>query len=108
MKLEGNSNSVTSTDFLERLRERHDGLLHEIWHSDPAHRGEAVREYFRMPGVKLSLVNLPGYSPDFNADESVWGLVRGGSAASSPAWPAAKLRSDGAAGRSCSQGPKRS
>ena len=24
----------------------------------------------------LGLVNLPGYSPDFNADEAVWGWAR--------------------------------
>ena len=30
----------------------------------------------RKPGVNLRLVNLPGYSPDFNADEAIWGWVR--------------------------------
>ena len=38
--------------------------------------GEAVREYLRTPGLDLRLVNLPGYSPDFNADEAVWGWAR--------------------------------
>ncbi len=47
-----------------------------IWDNAPAHRGEAVREYLRTPGLNLQLVNLPGYSPDFNADEAVWGWVR--------------------------------
>ena len=42
----------------------------------PAHRGEAVREYLRTPGLGLRLMNLPGYSPDFNADETIWGWVR--------------------------------
>ena len=42
----------------------------------PAHRGEAVREYLRTPGLNLRLFNLPGYSPDFNADEAVWGWAR--------------------------------
>ena len=42
----------------------------------PVHRGEAVREYLRTPGLGLRLVNLPGYSPDFNADEAIWGWVR--------------------------------
>ena len=45
-----------------------------IWDNAPAHRGEAVREYLRTPGLRL--VNLPGYSPDFNADEAVWGWAR--------------------------------
>ena len=47
-----------------------------IWDNAPAHRGEAVREYLRTPGLELRLVNLPGYSPDFNADEAVWGWAR--------------------------------
>ena len=38
--------------------------------------GAAVREYLRTPGLELRLVNLPGYSPDFNADEAIWGWVR--------------------------------
>ncbi len=47
-----------------------------IWDNAPAHRGEAVREYLRTPGLALRLVNLPGYSPDFNAAEAVWGWAR--------------------------------
>ena len=42
----------------------------------PAHRGPAIRSYLETPGLNLRLVNLPGYSPDFNADEAVWGWVR--------------------------------
>ena len=44
-----------------------------IWDNAPAHRGETLREYLGTPGLGLQLVNLPGYSPDFNADEAVWG-----------------------------------
>ena len=50
--------------------------MNVIWDNAPAHRGEAVREYLRTPGLGLRLVNLPGYSPDFNADEAVWGWAR--------------------------------
>ena len=76
MELEGNSNSGTSAAFLEQLRERHGGRLNVIWDNAPAHRGEAVREYLRTPGLNLRLLNLPGYSPDFNADEAIWGWAR--------------------------------
>ena len=76
MELEGNSNSGTSAAFLDRLRQKHSGPLDVIWDNAPAHRGEAVREYLRTPGLELRLVNLPGYSPDFNADEAVWGWAR--------------------------------
>ena len=74
MELEGNSNAGTSAAFLTQLRQRHPGPLNVIWDNAPAHRGEAVREYLRTPG--LWLVNLPGYSPDFNADEAIWGWAR--------------------------------
>ena len=58
------------------MRERHPGPLSVIWDNAPAHRGEAVREYLRTPGLGLRLMNLPGYSPDFNADEAIWGWAR--------------------------------
>ena len=35
-----------------------------------------MREYLQTPGLGLRLVNLPGYSPDFNADEAIWGWAR--------------------------------
>ena len=76
MELEGNSNSGTSVAFLEQLRGRHSGRLKVIWDNAPAHRGEALREYLRAPELNLGLVNLPGYSPDFNADEAIWGWAR--------------------------------
>ena len=76
MELEGNSNSETSAVFLRQLRERRLGPLNVIWDNAPAHRGESVREYLRAPGLGLRLMNLPGYSPDFNADEAIWGWVR--------------------------------
>ena len=50
--------------------------LKVIWDNAPAHRGEALREYLQTPGLGLRLVNLPGYSPGFNADEAVWGWAR--------------------------------
>ena len=76
MELDGNSNSGTSAAFLSQLRQGSAGPLKVIWDNAPAHRGEAVREYRRTPGLELRLVNLPGYSPDFNADEAVWGWLR--------------------------------
>ena len=76
MELEGNSNSGTSAAFLDKLRKRHFGPLQVIWDNAPAHRGEAVREYLRRPSLGLRLVNLPGYSLDFNADEAIWGWAR--------------------------------
>ena len=76
MELEGNSNSATSVTFLQQLRTRHPEPLTVIWDNSPAHRGHAIRAYLTTPGLNLRLVNLPSYSPDFNADEAIWGWVR--------------------------------
>lgn len=76
MELEGNSNSETSAAFLRQLRARHPEPLTVIWDNSPAHRGDAIRAYLTTPKLNLRLVNLPSYSPDFNADEAIWGWVR--------------------------------
>ena len=64
MELEGNSNSAT---FLQRLRAQHPEPLIVIWDNSPAHRRDTIRAYLSTPGLHLHLVNLPSYSPDFNA-----------------------------------------
>ena len=33
-------------------------------------------ECLKKPSLGLRLINLPGYSPDFNADEAIWGWAR--------------------------------
>ena len=78
MELEGNSNRESSVAFLSRLRERHPGPLNVIWNNAPAHRGEAVREYLRTPGLGLRLVNprfhgagSAGIQPGLHADEAI-------------------------------------
>lgn len=76
MVLEGDSNSETSVAFPKRLKHKHPGPLKVIWDNAPAHRSEALREYLGTPELDLRLVNLPGYSPDFNADEAIWGWAR--------------------------------
>ncbi len=76
MEMPGNSNAETSTAFLKQLRTRHTGPLTVIWDNAPAHRGESLRAYLATPGLCLRLVNLPGYSPDFNADEAIWDWAR--------------------------------
>ena len=35
-----------------------------------------MREYLRTPDLELQLVNLSGYSPDFNPDEAIWGWAK--------------------------------
>ena len=79
MELEGNSNATTSAAFLRSAtggRAQHTEPLTVIWDNSPSHRGDAIRAYLTTPDLNLRLVNLPSYSPDFNADEAIWGWAR--------------------------------
>jgi transposase len=76
MELTGNSTAETSAVFLRQLRAKHPGPLIVIWDNGPAHGGEALRTYLATPALDLRLIRLPAYSPDFNADEAIWGWAR--------------------------------
>ena len=76
MELDGNSTAETSATFLRQLRAAHPGPLIVIWDNGPAHGGDALRAYLATPDLRLRLARLPGYSPDFSADEAIWGWVR--------------------------------
>ena len=76
MELEGNSNGKAPWLSWNSCGRGTAGRLNVIWDNAPAHRGPAMRSYLETPGLNLRLVNLPGYSPDFNADGAVWGWVR--------------------------------
>jgi transposase len=76
MELDGTSTAETSAAFLRHLRASHAEPLIVIWDNGPAHRGEALRAYLRTPDLRVRLVRLPPYSPDYNADEPIWKWVR--------------------------------
>jgi transposase len=40
------------------------------------HRGPEIRDYLTTPYLRLRLVALPAYSPDFNPDEAIWDWAR--------------------------------
>jgi len=71
-----NCSAQTSAAFLRQLRENHREPLIIIWDNAPAHRGEPIRTFLSTPNLKLRLIPLPAYSPDFNADEAIWDWVR--------------------------------
>ena len=96
MELEGNSNSQTSVAFLEQLRERHSGRLNVIWDNAPAHRGEAMREYLRTPGLNLRLLN-----PRFHGGR----LCRATARTSTPTRPSGAGRERRPPG-TCASGPR--
>jgi transposase len=76
MEVSGNCNAEASVTFLRQLRQSSEKPLLVIWDNGPAHYGEAIRDYLKTPDLNLRLIPLPGYSPDFNADEAVWDWVR--------------------------------
>ena len=76
MTVLGNTNAETSVTFLKQLREQYPEPLIVIWDNGPAHHGDAMRAYLTTPELKLRLVALPGYSPDFNPDEAIWDWIR--------------------------------
>lgn len=76
MLVTGNCTAETSTAFLRQLRTKHTEPLIVIWDNSPAHRGPEIREYLTTPNLRLQLVALPAYSPDFNPDEAIWDWAR--------------------------------
>jgi len=76
MEVDGNCTAETSAAFLRQLRTTHPEPLIVIWDNGPAHRGEPLRCYLATPDLNLRLVALPGYSPDYNADEAIWNWIR--------------------------------
>ena len=76
LPLTGTSTAETSVSFLHQLRAHHTEPLVVVWDNAPAHGGDPLRDYLATPDVRLRLVRLPAYSPDFNADEHIWAWVR--------------------------------
>lgn len=48
-----------------------------VWDGLPAHRSRAMTEYLRAQSRWLSVERLPGYAPELNPVESLWGNVKG-------------------------------
>jgi len=87
-----NTNAGTSVAFLKQVREKHPEPLIVIWDNGPAHHGPEIRYYLTTPDVRLRLVALPGYSPDFNPDEAIWDWIREDVTANTCFGTAAKVR----------------
>jgi hypothetical protein len=92
LALAGTSPAATSVAFLKHLRARHPEPLIIIWDNAPAHGGAPIRDYLATPGVRFRLGRLPASSPDFNADEHLWGWVRDEVTANTCFGTAAKVR----------------
>jgi transposase len=92
LPLAGNSSAETSVAFLRYVRRRQRGPLVVFWDNAPAHGGDPLRAYLATPDLRLRLLRLPAYSPDFNADEHIWAWVRAEVTANTCFGTAAKVR----------------
>jgi len=76
LALDDYSSTEASVAFLQQGRAKYPEPLVIFWDKSPTHGGEALRAYLRTPNLRIHLVRLPAYSPDYNADESIWDWAR--------------------------------
>ena len=60
-------------EFLEHLLRHLRGDLIVIWDGIQTHRSRMVRDFVRGTGGRIDLEFLPGYAPELNPVEYVWG-----------------------------------
>jgi len=60
-------------DFLGHLLRQLRGKLLVIWDGLPAHRARLVSDFIRAQQGRLVLEWLPGYAPELNPVEYIWG-----------------------------------
>jgi transposase len=76
LALDDYSSTEASVVFLQQVRAKYADPLVIFWDNSPTHGGEALRAYLRTPNLRMHLVRLPAYSPDYNADEAIWDWAR--------------------------------
>jgi len=74
----GSYNDVSLIGFLDELK-RHfcRRRLILIWDGLPSHKSRAMTAYLQTQRSWLTVERLPGYAPDLNPTELVWGNVKG-------------------------------
>lgn len=74
----GNYNDVTLIGFLTELKRHFRGRrLILVWDGLPAHKSRPMTAYLRAQRSWLTVERLPGYAPELNPTELVWGNVKG-------------------------------
>jgi transposase len=75
----GSYNHVTLIAFLTVLKREFRGRrVVLVWDGLPSHRSASIQAYLRAQRSWLTVERLPGYAPDLNPAELVWGNVKGG------------------------------
>src|ERR1039457_2374529 len=75
---EGSYNTESLIAFLDDLKRhvrRQKAIL--VWDGLPAHKSRAMQEYLLRQRGWLTVERLPGYAPDLNPIETMWGNIKG-------------------------------
>lgn len=74
----GSYNDVTLIEFLNDLKREFRGRrITLVWDGLPSHKSGPMHTYLRAQRSWLTVERLPGYAPDLNPAELVWGNVKG-------------------------------
>ena len=74
----GSYNAESLIVFLEELRRHFRGCrVILVWDGLPAHKSRIMKEYLGSQRHWLSEERLPGYAPDLNPVEMLWGNLKG-------------------------------
>ena len=63
--------------FLKHLQQHIPGKLLVIWDGLPAHRSKLVADYLASKECRVWVERLPGYAPELNPIEYLWGYAKG-------------------------------
>ena len=76
--LQDNSfNSEAVIAFLLHLLSHIQGRIVIVWDGAPIHKSKAIKAFLASAeGKRIHLEMLPGYAPDLNPDEGVWGYLK--------------------------------
>jgi hypothetical protein len=74
----GSYNTESLIVFLNALkREFRRQRIVLVWDGLPGHKSKAMQAYLRQQQTWLRVERLPGYAPDLNPVETLWGNVKG-------------------------------
>jgi DDE superfamily endonuclease len=74
----GSYNSTSLVTFLKDLKRHFPGQRARlIWDGLPAHKSREMLDYLATQRSWLTVERLPGYAPELNPVELVWGNVKG-------------------------------
>jgi transposase len=75
----GAYNDESLIEFLAALRDELTGAkVTLIWDGLPSHRSRRMQAWIRSQRRWLVVERLPGYAPDLNPVEGLWGNIKGG------------------------------